>query len=72
MPREKENKKMPREKENKKMTKVIISSDDNSFDTEFLSLTDDQFRLLKWLEEEEFLPYGITIKIVEITAFKEI
>ncbi len=64
---------MPREKENKKMTtKVIISSESNDFDNEYLSLTDDQFRLLKWLEEKEFLPYGTIIKTVETTDFEEI
>jgi len=54
------------------MIKVIISSDNNEFDKEFLSLTDDQLRLLKWLEEEDFLPYGTMIETVETTIFKEI
>ena len=53
-------------------TKVIISSDTNDFDKEFLSLTDDQFRLLKWLEEREFLPFGTMIETIETTVFKEI
>lgn len=63
---------MTKLEETKKMIKVIISSDTNEFDKEFLFLTDDQLRLLKWLEEEEFLPYGIMIETVETAVFKKI
>ena len=51
------------------MTKVIFTYEDEKH---FFSLTDDQLRLLKWLEEEDYFPYDTSIEVVETTDFKEI
>jgi len=51
------------------MTKVIFTYEDEKH---FLSLTDDQLRLLQWLEKEDYFPYDTNIEVVETTDFKEI
>ena len=53
------------------MTKVILSACEYD-DRDFLSLTDDQLRLLQWLKDKDYFFYDIIIEIVEITDFKEI
>lgn len=53
------------------MTKVILSASEYD-DRDFLSLTDDQLRLLQWLKDEDYLPYDTIIETVETTDFKEI
>jgi len=60
---------MPLQKGDKKMTKVIFTYEDEKH---FLSLTDDQLRLLQWLEKEDYFPYDTNIEVVETTDFKEI
>ena len=37
------------------MTKVILDDTNNGWSIYYLYLTDDQVRLLKWLEKEHFL-----------------
>ena len=51
------------------MTKVIFTYEGEKL---FLSLTDDQLRLLNWLDKEDYFPYDTNIEVVETTDFKEI
>ena len=53
------------------MTKVILTNYD---ERDYLSLTDDQLRLLEWLQDQDFLPYGLEIEIIgkEEIVFKKI
>ena len=60
---------MPLQKGDKKMTKVIFTYEGEKL---FLSLTDDQLRLLNWLDKEDYFPYDTNIEVVETTDFKEI
>ena len=54
---------------NEKTNNVILTCED---DKEYICITEDQLRLLKWLKDKEWLSFGTDVEVVETTIFQKI